>query len=310
MIFNPTPWYNEPGREYNLDDQRSMTYSRMIWGNTLRHATVYWLKCRLSASPISSKGKDSALDVSPATKAAAPAAASATRAPAKTTTAADIQPLWNTQKLPDVLIPWDTDGSHDVTGASFGHMVPSSSKSDPLPQTMPHLQAPKVSQPAASYANQTGASSTSAFDHPPLTATLHLGQVPPGVPPLNHFSNFSMPAQWMQLNTAQKLGEILGNSTSMDYSQSDEALQMYQNQLQALNTPQLSFSTHLCNHPRPPMESPVAPDRDDVLWGETLRTYFSSMATTIVDTAVASPYKTDPLTLSQVKHALRVHKFI
>ncbi|KAK0751883.1 hypothetical protein B0T18DRAFT_79202 [Schizothecium vesticola] len=310
MIFNPAPWYNEPGREYNLDDQRSKTYSQVIWGNTLRHATVYWLKCRLSASQSSSKGKNPAQDVSPATKVAAPAAASATRAPAKPTTAADIQPLWNTQKLPDAMMHWDTDGSHDITGASFQHTVPSSSKSVPLPQTMPFWQAPKVSQPAASYANQAGASYTSAFDHPPLTAKLHPDQVPPGVPPLSHFSNFSMSAQWMQLNTPQKLGEPLGNSTYMDYLQADDALQMYQNQLQALNTSQLPFSSHIYNPPRPPMESAVAPDHDDVLWGETLRTHFSVMATKIVDTAVASPYGTDQLILSQVKHALRAHKFI
>jgi len=298
MVFNPTPWYNEPGREYNLDDQRSMTYNQVIWGNTLRHATVYWLKCRLSASQSSSKGKNPAYDVSLATKVAAPAAASANRAPTKPITAADTQILWN------------TDGSHDIMGASFQHAVPSSSKSDPLPQTMPLWQAPKISQPATSYANQAGASSTSAFDHPPLTAKLHPDQVPPGVTPLSHFSNFSMSAQWMQLDTPQNLGELLGNSTYMDYSQSDDALQMYQNQLQALNTSQLPFSSHIYNPPRPPMESTVAPDHDDVLWGETLRTHFSAMATKIVDTAVASPYKTDSLILSQVKHALRAHKFI
>lgn len=312
MIFNSAPWYNEPGREYNLDDARSGTYSKVIWGHTLRHATLYWLKSRLFTPP-SSKGKGPLRVVPQGAKVAADAAASANQAPANPNKATDNQPQWSTHKLPDQLMFWDMDGGDDNLGGMLQHKASSSSKSAPLPQTIPLSQTLKVSLPATSQANQPGASSTSALDHPPLTANLHPSQVPPGMPLSHSFSNFGTSAQWAQLNMPQNVDTLSEDPAYMSYFQSVDAWQtMYENQLQtfAQNTQHLDFDLHHSLHFRYPVQSTVAPDRDDVLWGETLRAYFSAMASTIVDTALASPYQTDPAVIGQLKDALGAHKFI
>lgn len=311
MIFNSTPWYNEPGREYHLDDARSGTYSRAIWGHTLRHATLYWLKSRLFTPPSSPKGKGPMHAVPQGAKVAADAAASENRTQANPNTATVNQPQWSTHKLPSMF--WDTDGGDDILGGKLQHKASSSSKSAPLPQTMPLMQTPKVSLPATSQASQPGPSSTSAFDHPPLTANLHSGQIPPYMPPSHSFSNFGTSAQWAQLNMPQNVDTLSEDPAYMSYFKSlDSWKTMYENQLQAFaqNTQHLDFDPHHSLHYRIPMQSTVAPDRDDVLWGETLRAYFSATARTIVDTAAASPYETDPAMMVQLKDALRAHKFI
>ncbi|KAK3359544.1 hypothetical protein B0T25DRAFT_101902 [Lasiosphaeria hispida] len=62
MIFNSQPWYNEPGRETIIDEMQSASYNKGIWGNTVKHAMLYWLNDRLA--PVG-KGKSSVVPVTP-----------------------------------------------------------------------------------------------------------------------------------------------------------------------------------------------------------------------------------------------------
>lgn len=52
MIFNETPYYNEPGFEFRGDPARSTSYNRVVRQLTVQHAMLDWLDDRL-ASPLS-----------------------------------------------------------------------------------------------------------------------------------------------------------------------------------------------------------------------------------------------------------------
>ena len=185
MIFNATPWYNEPGREFHLDDHRSGSYNVMVWNHTLRYATLYWLQSRL-CTPSSSKGKHPAGDAPQDSWAVAPAAApaaSATQAPANPTTASDDDDPWSLHNLPDALVAWETDSSDDIAGPSFQHTMASSSQSAPPSLMSPspeHAQAQHTgTQHQMQLAKKHGAMTTSALEQAPLT-NLH----PPLTQPL------------------------------------------------------------------------------------------------------------------------------
>jgi len=48
MILNDQPWYNEPGRETSLNENKSKSYNKTIWQSTIQHAMLYWLNNRLA----------------------------------------------------------------------------------------------------------------------------------------------------------------------------------------------------------------------------------------------------------------------
>ncbi|KAK0652424.1 hypothetical protein B0T16DRAFT_406156 [Cercophora newfieldiana] len=57
MILNDQPWYNEPGREYHLDNQQAKQYNQTIWGYTLEHAMIQWLATPAVSRKSSQQGK-------------------------------------------------------------------------------------------------------------------------------------------------------------------------------------------------------------------------------------------------------------
>lgn len=70
MILNSQPWYNEPGREYHLDDSASRSYNKTIWQFTVRHAMIYWLNERLHQPDAKGKAPETiSISARPATPA-------------------------------------------------------------------------------------------------------------------------------------------------------------------------------------------------------------------------------------------------
>ena len=307
MILNAEPWYNEPGRESQLNPTISNQYNQKLWGHTLQFATTYWLRSRLAPRTQSSKGKSAVQKGSEAPKVTVPTISSAAQNPGPA-------PHLNAQdKYASELAKLANAHGPQTGPVAYGGNVHLYLHPTVTPNMSSTVPGPQI-----------GVNHTSAFGYqPPPSAP---NSVPPGIPSHYMPGGTNSDGEWLM---ATSVGHGLQPAIGFSHNGHHFSAHPGDNPPSAFPNTYLSAAMSSVDQEledsylgediiysegsagsKPEDTDP--PSEDDSLWGETLRAYFSINGESAVLTARSSKYLTDKTTnrLRELRDALADHGFI